>query len=355
MDILAKIKKANLVGCGGANFLVAKKWQAVYQAISDKKYIICNAAEGEPGVTKDGYIIETYAEKLINGIKIAIDFLFSNKLNNNFQVKAFLYINNEYYKKYGEKLNQLISDLPIKIFIKPHNAGYIGGEEGSLLNTIDGSRIEPRLRPPFPATNGLWNCPTLINNVETFYNISLIASNEYKNLRFYSINGDCFHNGVYQLPTNFTIQKILQETDNFPDFPFFVQVGGNAAGEILNSKQLKKIVNGIGSIIVFSIEKHQAKQVIENLLEFFSNESCGQCTPCREGLFRLNEIIKTEKIDWLLFFELLNNLKESSFCNLGTSVFVPISSFIKNVLPLIPDTQLNLSYDLRKAIIKYCK
>ncbi|MFH1233875.1 MAG: NADH-ubiquinone oxidoreductase-F iron-sulfur binding region domain-containing protein [Patescibacteria group bacterium] len=335
MDILSKIKQADLVGRGGAGFPVAVKWEAVRCATGNNKYIICNATEGEPGVEKDGYIIEKYPERLIDGIKIAIDFLFSSKKKNSSQARAYLYINNKYYKKYYKKLDQLIGELPIEIFVKPYDAGYIGGEESSLLNAIEGQRVEPRLRPPFPTTNGLWGCPTLINNVETFYNVSLVAAGEYKNFRFYTINGDCLYNGVYQLPANFTIQKILTKTDNLPDFPFFVQVGGNASGEILNSSQLKRSVSGAGSITVFSLEKYQAKKFIENLLEFFVNESCGQCATCREGLFRLNEIIKSEKINWQLFFDLINNLSESSFCGLGSSVATPVKSFIKNMFQQI--------------------
>ncbi|MEK7557963.1 MAG: NADH-ubiquinone oxidoreductase-F iron-sulfur binding region domain-containing protein [Patescibacteria group bacterium] len=332
MDFLLKIKQANLVGRGGAGFPVAVKWEAVRNTAGSCKYIICNAAEGEPGVTKDNYIIEKYAERLIDGIKIAIDFLSSEKANNNSQVKAFIYINNEYYKNYYKKLLKLIGDLPIKIFIKPFGSGYIGGEESSLLNAIEGQRIEPRLRPPFPTTNGLWGCPTLINNVETFYNVSLVATDEYKNFRFYAIGGDCIHDGVYQLPADFTIQEILEKTNNIPNFPFFVQVGGNASGEVLNSGQLKKLASGAGLITIFDLAKYKNIKFIENLLEFFVKESCGKCTPCREGIFRFNEIIKSEKIDWQLFFDLLENLKETSFCGLGSAIVIPAKSFIENVL-----------------------
>ncbi|MDO9399155.1 MAG: NADH-ubiquinone oxidoreductase-F iron-sulfur binding region domain-containing protein [bacterium] len=331
MDILSKIKQADLVGRGGACFSVAKKWEAVKNVISDKKYIICNASEGEPGIVKDGFIIEKYPERLIDGIKIAIDFL---SLDSS-KIKAYLYINNKYYKKYYKKLSQSIGNLPIEIFVKQSGAGYIGGEESSLLNAIEHKRIEPRLRPPFPTTSGLWGCPTLINNVETFYNVSLVNSGEYRNSRFYTIGGDCFNNGVYYLSDNFTIQEILEKTNNIPDFPFFVQVGGNASGEILNSSQLKESVGGAGSITIFSLEKYQNKKFIENLLEFFVNESCGKCTPCREGSFRLNEIIKSEKVDWQLFFDLIENLSETSFCGLGSALAAPIKSFIKNVYPQI--------------------
>ncbi|MEK7203151.1 MAG: NADH-ubiquinone oxidoreductase-F iron-sulfur binding region domain-containing protein, partial [Patescibacteria group bacterium] len=334
MDILTKIKQAGLIGRGGACFPVAEKWQAVYNAPGNCKYIVCNASEGEPGMAKDGCIIEKYADRLIDGIKIAINFLSSGKQNNKFQTSAYLYINNKYYKKYYKKLNQSIGNSHIKIFVKPYDSGYIGGEESSLLNAIEGKRIEPRLKPPFPVSNGLWGCPTLINNVETFYNISLVANNEYKNFRFYTISGDCLYGKVYQLPADFTIQKILIKTNNLPDFPFFVQVGGNASGEILNSGQLKKAVGGGGSIAVFSLTKYKAKKILVNLIEFFANESCGQCAPCREGTGWAHKIVtriyegrgSLKDLDTLL--TIARNMEGRTICVFADAAAWPIQSYI---------------------------
>lgn len=325
MDILSKIKQANLVGRGGAGFPVEKKWAAVKDAVGEKKYIICNASEGEPGVLKDGYLLEYRADKVIDGMKIAIDFLQAEK--------AYLFLNHAYYKKLNKKLAVLTKNSKIEIFAKPINAGYIGGEESAILNAIESKRIEPRLKPPFPTTVGLWGCPTLINNVETFYNVSLVAADQYTNKRFYTITGDCPNEGVYELPDNLTIEKILEQTKNYPKFLFFVQIGGNASGEILNSSQLKKQVSGAGSITIYSLAKNNFKKVIKDWLDFYTNESCGQCTTCREGTFRLKEMFNQEEIDWELFNDLVNNLKNASFCALGSSLPGPINSFIKNVYP----------------------
>lgn len=329
MDILSKIKQANLVGRGGAGFPTEKKWAAVKNAIGEKKYVVCNASEGEPGVMKDGYILEHHAEKVINGMKIAIDFLNAEK--------AYLFLNNSYYKKFGKKLIILLKGSKIELFAKPIGSGYIGGEESAILNAIEGKRIEPRLKPPFPTTNGLWDYPTLINNVETFYNVSLAASEQYANKRFYTITGDCPNEGVFELPDNLTIETILNQTGNYPKFSFFVQVGGGASGEVLNSAQLKKQVSGAGSIAVYSLVKNNFKKVVDNWLDFYFNESCGQCTTCREGVFRLKEIFKPGKINWELFNDLLSNLQDNSFCALGSSVPGPINSFIKNVYPNFKD------------------
>lgn len=321
--ILEKIKKAGIVGMGGARFSTAAKWAMIKNAAGEKKYVICNASEGEPGVAKDLHILENFAEIAIEGIKIAIDFLSAEK--------GYLFLNRQYNKKLNKKLTALLKDSKIEIFAKPANAGYIGGEESAILNAIEGKRIEPRLKPPFPSEKGLWSCPTLINNVETFYNISLVSRGKYENNRFYTIIGDCPNEGIYELPDDFTIEKVLNQTKNYPKFSFFVQAGGLASGEVFNSSQLKTRVGGAGLIAVFSLEKNNFKKIVKNWLNFFMNESCGQCVPCREGIYRLNEMLSEEKIDWDLFNCLLDDLSDASFCALGASAPVPIRSLIKNV------------------------
>ena len=340
MSILNKIKKANLVGRGGGCFPTAVKWEMVKKEEGNKKYVICNASEGEPGVKKDGYILENFGEKVIDGMRIAIDFLstistvpcpsFTKDVSH-----GYIFINHKYYKKFGKKLNKIIADdkrYKIEFFIKSSGSGYIGGEETSILNTIEGKRVEPRLRPPFPTTNGLWGCPTLINNVETFYNVSLVASGEYQKNRFYTVSGDCLKSGVYELSDNLTIEKLLKETGNYPKFNFFVQVGGDASGEVLNNKQLNEPVAGAGSITIYNAKKCEPKEMLKKWIGFFVNESCGQCAPCREGIYRLNEIINSNNSDWGLIEELLNNLEEASFCGLGSVAPSLIRSYRKNVL-----------------------
>ncbi|MBU4375542.1 hypothetical protein KKH38_03510 [Patescibacteria group bacterium] len=347
MNIFNKIKKAKLVGRGGACFSVAVKWEMVKKAAVDKKYVVCNSAEGEPGVKKDGYILEHFPERVVDGMKIAIDFLGAEK--------AYIYINKDYYKKYGKKLISLIGGAPIELFVKPIDSGYIGGEESSILNAIEGKKVEPRLRPPFPTTNGLFGCPTLVNNVETFHNVSLVASDEYENKRFYTISGDCLHDGVYSFPDSWTIQKILKETRNYPNFPFFVQIGGDASGEVLAVSQLKSQVSGAGSIAVYSIIKHKPTDLIKKWLDFFINESCGQCVPCREGVYRLVEITRSADPDWQLFGDLLDNLSETAFCGLGCVVPIPIKSYVKNVLAKMPEGGVNLPKGSKKIICECFK
>lgn len=341
-NILEKIKKAGLVGRGGACFPVAEKWLMVKRTAGEKKYVVCNASEGEPGVEKDGYILEHFPEFVVKGIKTARDFLGAER--------GFIYINGDYYKRFSRKLTELIGKEPLDLFIKPADSGYIGGEESSLLNALEGKRVEPRLRPPFPTASGLWGSPTLINNVETFYEVGLLAEGKYAGKRFYTLNGDCLWSGVYELPRAYTIEKILKESGNYPRFPFFVQTGGLASGEILNSQQLDRPAAGSGAIAVYSLEKHEPLNLIKGWLEFSLAESCGQCTPCREGVYRLNDIIKAKKPDWRLAAELLDNLAETAFCGLGCAVPVPLKSYAKNVLASLPKNKIKMPLEIKESI-----
>jgi [NiFe] hydrogenase diaphorase moiety large subunit len=333
IDILTQIKLAGLTGRGGAGFPTATKWEIVKNAPGNKKYVVCNASEGEPGVKKDLFILENYPEKVIAGMKIAIDFLVAEK--------AYLYLNPAYYKKFKAKLTKLTKGTKIELFSKDHTAGYAGGEESTAINHIEGKRIEPRLRPPFIATNGLWDCPTLVNNVETFYDVSLIAAGRYENKRFFTVSGDCPNEGVYEFPENWTIEKVLQETNNIPKFKFFVQIGGDASGIVLNSSQLNQPASGAGSITVYSVIKHKPADLMKQWAYFFTNESCGQCTPCREGTFRLKETLKMKKVDWQLVNDLLDNLEQTSFCGLGLVVSTPFKSYFNNVLNYVGNKNKN--------------
>lgn len=342
MDILKKISQANLIGRGGGCFSTALKWEMVKKAKGRDKYVICNASEGEPGIKKDFYLLEKRPKEVINGIKIAIDFLSAKE--------AYIYLNPDYFVKLNTQLKKTVQKLPILIFKKPHQAGYIGGEETSIINSIEGKRIEPRLRPPFPPTNGLENLPTLVNNVETFYNVNLVAKNKFKHTRLYTINGDCLWTGVYEFNENWTIEKILIETKNYPKFNFFVQVGGDASGEVLNSRQLKRSAIGSGSITVYSINKHQPMDLIRKWINFFADESCGQCVPCREGTYRLKELINEKSPNWEMISDIFNSLQETSFCGLGCAVPIAVRSYISNVLPLVPENKIILPASAKKII-----
>ena len=208
MDIIQKIKEAGLTGRGGAGFPTFLKWEAVKNAPGEKKYIIVNGSEGEPGVMKDGFILENYPEEVIDGVKVALE-TFENS-------EAVIYLRKDYYEKFKSKLVELTKNLPITLIKEP--GGYLCGEETTLIESIEGNRFEPRLRPPFPTEKGLHGMPTLVNNLETFYWISKISKDEYRKKRFYSITGDISNQGVFEFSEDWSIEQILQETNNFPDF-----------------------------------------------------------------------------------------------------------------------------------------
>lgn len=343
--IIDKLKQANLVGRGGASYPVAMKWAAVAEAMAAKQasdaegdlscgYVICNCSEGEPGVKKDAYLIEKYAARIIDGMKIAIDFLTVSDAQGKGRVKGIFYLNEEYHKKYKKQLERAIKDsgAEIELFKKPHAAGYIGGEETTLLNVIEGKHAEPRLRPPYPVTQGLWGQPTLVNNVETFLDVSRVLQGDYQATRAYTLIGDCLFEEVFELPGNFTIEQILKATHNYPKFDFFVQIGGDASGEVLNHKQLKKTVSGAGTIHIYSTIKYDPVNMIRNWVNFFMNASCGKCVPCREGTYRLSEVLVEARPNWQVVRDILDNMAESSFCALGMSVPIPIMGYVNNVL-----------------------
>lgn len=341
-DIITKLKKSGLKGRGGACFATWAKWSMVKVTPGRKKYVVVNGSEGEPGAKKDHYILENHPEKLIDGIRIALDYLNATK--------AYIYLNPVYFKKFGLALRTLIKDRPIELVRKPEHAGYAGGEETSVLNALEGRRIEPRLKPPFPPESGLWHYPTLINNVETLYAVSLIASGDYYNERLYTIGGDCLWTGVYSFPEDLTIKKILKKTDNLPNYDFFVQVGGDASGEALNRDQLERPAAGNGQITVYSVYKHNPSKLIAGWLNFFARESCGQCAPCREGTFRLREMAAASEPDWEKIAQIMNALSETSFCGLGCAAPVAVTSYINNVLSKIPENKLKLKPGIRHKI-----
>jgi NADH:ubiquinone oxidoreductase subunit F (NADH-binding) len=350
MDILGKIKEADLKGCGGAFYPTADKWQAVKDSFAVKKYVVANGSEGEPGVEKDGWLLANRPAAVIEGMKQALSFLKERGV----AVKGYLYLNPVYYKKYGKNLKKIIVErkVDIEVFGKPHDAGYIGGEETAVLNTIEGKKIEPRLKPPFPTVSGLWGYPTIVNNIETFYHVGELAGGAYKKVRFYSVNGDCPRPGVFEFPEDKPMAEILKETDNWPGHRFFVQVGGGSCGEVYNDKQLDRPACGAMSMTLYRADKWQPKEVLRKWIGFFMTESCGQCTPCREGNYRLFETINSPEPDWQLVKDLLDNLGEASFCGLGLSVPWPIRSYIKNVLC---SGEYKLDYPCKNKVCKIFK
>jgi NADH:ubiquinone oxidoreductase subunit F (NADH-binding) len=321
-DIIQKINKYKLLGRSGSRFPTGLKWEMVKKIKAEKKYIICNASEGEPGTIKDGFILRTSPEKVIEGIRIALKTIDNSS--------AFIYLKNDYYREFGGKLKTLSQGSAINLFEK--KGGYLAGEETVICEAIEGKSLEPRVKPPFPAESGLWGYPTLVNNVETFYAIAKIDQGSYRNERFYSISGDITNPGVYELPEEWTIKQVLEETGNLPDFDFFVQAGGGAAGEILLPKELNKKIEGMATIIVFDKKKTDLNLLMRKWISFFLRENCDKCTPCREGALRIEELLNEKNLDQTILQDLFFVLENTSFCPLGKSIALPFSSLIKKLI-----------------------
>lgn len=318
MKVIAELKKSKLLGRSGSASPTVLKWEAVAKIKAKKKYIICNGSEGEPGVFKDGFILENYPQEVIAGMETAL-----KTINNSF---AYLYLRKDYYQKFNKKL---IQGLPISLFEK--TGGYLAGEATAVCEAIEGNAPEPRIKPPFLSESGLWGCPTLINNVETFYCVAKIIKGEYQNKRFYSISGAVKDPGVYELPLTWSIERILTETNNLPKTKFFIQAGGGAMGEILLSNELKRRVGGSGAIIVFD-SKTDVMGLLKKMIEFFLIANCDKCTPCREGMYRLGQMVKKGEIDKKALADIFFVLKETSFCALGRGSVLPLKSLISKLL-----------------------
>lgn len=333
MDIIKKLEELKIKGRGGADFPTALKWKMVRDEIADKKFVVCNASESEPGVYKDGFILENYPEEVIKGMKLAMETI-SEKSS------GYIYLRKDYYKKFKGRLESLIDGLPIKVFEK--TGGYLCGEESVLLESIEKRREEPRLKPPFPTQKGLFGYPTLVNNVETFYYVAKIAENDYEKNRFYSIAWSAIPSGVinkepirykvFELPIDWSISHVLESTDNFPKFDFFLQVGGGASGKIFTKENLKEKAYGNGGIIIYNKEETDFYSLMREWVSFFIKENCDKCVPCREGLYRIYEMLEVGKIDKDILKDIIFTLEKTSFCGLGRGASQVLKTFSDKIL-----------------------
>lgn len=314
-EIIEKIKKSGLRGRGGAGYPTGVKWEEMYKKNHSLIYICVNGSEGEPGAKKDGYILENYLKELIEGVKIAY-FLFPQT------EKIYFYLRKDYFEKYKEKIEALKGNLPIIVFKEP--GGYLCGENTVLVNSIEGKRWEPRRKPPYISEVGLYGKPTILNNIETFYRIYEIVNDKYKNKRFYTITGEAENPGVYDLSINLTIAEILKITNNKITKDNFIQLGGGASGVFYTNNELENQSADFGTGVIWIYDKNKTDltKIFKEKLEFLISENCGKCTPCREGLYQLYQLVEKNQLEdkknSQLIEDLINNLKTASFCGLGS-------------------------------------
>lgn len=340
-DVVFMVRDSEIRGRGGAGFPTGIKWNLAGAASADTKYVICNADEGEPGTFKDRHLISEQAERLIEGMAIGGYAIGSDT--------GIIYLRAEYpYLVEGiRKARQSLIDrnllgeniqgsgFSFDVEIRPGAGAYICGEETALIESMEGKRGEPRNKPPYPVNAGYLDRPTIVNNVETFCAVPHIVLNGpdcYAELghgscsgtKLFSISGDVEKPGVYEIPMGAPLRTLL-DLAGAGDVQA-VQVGG-ASGKTICDAQLDKPLsfNDLppgGSVVVFDGSRDML-EVLENFIEFFVHESCGQCTPCREGNMRLLHAVRALRNGdgcrecMLPFMELCDVMTASSKCGLG--------------------------------------
>ena len=340
-EIIDVIKRSGLTGRGGAGFSCGMKWGLARKTASREKYLICNADEGEVGTFKDRYILTNDPFTLIEGMCIAGLAIGADH--------GYIYLRAEYHRL-REPLVQAIEQVRGHGFLKHmdlqvfEGAGaYICGEESALMDSMEGKRGESRYKPPFPPQSGLWGKPTVVNNVETLMNIPHIIENgapwfsamgtaRSKGTKVFCVSGDVSRPGVYELPMGSLLSELVVDLARADDIKA-VQVGG-ATGSIIPSDRMDtplchEAVLGSGAVVVFNTSRDIIDIVYRDML-FLHEESCGKCTPCRDGLEAMVEIFhrlmegQGTSEDIRTLQDLAQAMSLASLCGLGQAAPVPV-------------------------------
>lgn len=360
-EIIAEVENSGLQGRGGAGFPVGRKWKFVAQEKRTPKYIICNADESEPLIFKDRVLIDTNPHQLLEGMAIAGYACDANE--------AYIYIRGEYVAQANRLENAIqqaeqegwlgenIQDSGFSFHIHVHRGAgaYICGEETALIESLEGKRGEPRLRPPYPPSYGYRGNPTAVNNVESLSAVPHIIKNGgewYKSLsnyttpgtKLYMLIGHVKQPGLFEAPFGLTLRQVIDDFGGGMQdgSTFHFALTGGAAGTIVPESLLdipidyaSGMQNGIGlGAGAFLICDQSVSPIafLRELLHFFAVESCGKCTPCRVGTWRAFEILsrmadgKGQKGNVDELKALSENMLLASFCGLGQSVSIPMNS-----------------------------
>ena len=344
--IVAEIKKSGLTGRGGAGFNCGLKWELAMKAKGRQKYLICNADEGEVGAFKDKYILSHDPFGLIEGMLIAGLAIGARQ--------AYIYIRSEYHSLNSLLVSAIeqagskgyLKDMDIQVF---EGAGaYVCGEESALMNSIEGQRGESRYKPPYPPQRGLWNMPTIINNVETLMNIphiidkgagwfSAMGTGRSRGTKVFSVSGDIARPGVYEMEMGSPLKELVVGQAGATDVKA-VQIGG-ATGNIIPGYMIDTPLSnetflGSGAVVVFNSTR-DIIDIVYNDMRFLSEESCGKCTPCREGTEVMLEILGRlqqgdgRERDISTLEELARVMAAASLCGLGQAAAVPVLDSLK--------------------------
>jgi len=348
-DICQEVLDSDLKGRGGAGFPTGLKWRFAGNEADPVKYVVCNADEGEPGTFKDREILDQVPEKVFCGMAIAGRAI-GAKI-------GYVYLRGE-YKFLIPKLNEALNTFHnlmdeynhnFRIKIRLGSGAYICGEESALFESIEGKRGEPRNKPPYPTKSGLFGKPTTINNVETLVHTVMImkygaahfkelGTKDSRGSKVFSVSGDTPKAGIYELELGMSVHEFVQEFGDGDTKA--VQVGG-ASGFCVPRKKFDETIIGFegvptgGSMKLFNSTRSMYN-VLHNYLDFFTEESCGQCTPCRVGcqqlLMGVEAVKRGEKNSKYLdeLVKLAKTMKRASKCGLGQSVGNAFGSIVEN-------------------------
>lgn len=363
VEVIEEVKKSGLQGRGGAGFPTGVKWGFVANAPGDKKFVVCNADESEPGTFKDRVVLEGDPHSIVEAMTIAGYAVGADE--------GYIYIRGEYHlaqqrmqqaiqqaREYGLLGNDILgSGFNFDIHIHSGAGAYICGEETALLESIEGKRGEPRPRPPYPTTHGLWGKPTLVNNVETLANIPPILKNGWQwyrrigtpssaGTKVYTILGNVNQTGVIEVPMGITLREVISiYGGGMKDGARFklAQTGGSSGSIVpaslqdtpmdFESYQKAGVSLGSGALLICD-ENTCVIDLARVLLNFFRHESCGKCTPCRVGTHRAYHVLEriAEGLGSMRDLDELNviynGLSQLSNCGLGSTAGTPLRGIL---------------------------
>ena len=363
-EVIEEIKASGIRGRGGAGFPTGMKWELTKASEGKQKYVVCNADEGDPGAFMDRSILEGDPHSVLEAMAIAAYCIGANQ--------GYIYVRAEYpiavkrlqiaidqardYGILGKNIGD--TDFSFDIEIRLGAGAFVCGEETALLESIEGKRGQPRVKPPYPATSGLWGKPTLINNVETYANIAQIilkgsqwyasiGTENSKGTKVFALGGNVNNIGLVEVPMGTTLREIVFDIGGgIPNGREFkaAQTGGPSGGCIpkehldtpIDYESLKEIgsMMGSGGLIVMDDTKCMVS-LAKFYLEFTVSESCGKCTPCRIGTKRMHEILEKlcngegSEFDIYKLEKLASNIQKASICGLGQSAPNPVISTLR--------------------------
>lgn len=363
-QVVDEVKKSGLRGRGGGGFPTGMKWEFASKSKDDKKYVCCNADEGDPGAFMDRSVLEGDPHSVLEAMAIAGYAIGSDQ--------GYIYVRAEYpiavkrlqiaikqAREYGVLGSNILgTGFAFDIDLKIGAGAFVCGEETALLNSIEGKRGEPRPRPPFPAVKGLWQKPTLLNNVETYANICPIILNggewfagigtdRSKGTKVFALGGKINNTGLVEIPMGTTVRDVIYEIGGgCPNGKAFkaVQTGGPSGGcipaELIDTPIEYDTLVSIGSMMgsggmIVMDEDNCMVDIARFFLDFTCDESCGKCTSCREGTRRMLEILeritegKGHEDDIEKLETLAKNIKASALCGLGQTAPNPVLSTLR--------------------------